>query len=208
MTISDVFPIVASLINATTTPTAATVLSTTVDDSRHSTAEIREAIRLADREIALAIISTPNHPMRARYLTPRTATYGQALPATEGGWFGVEVQDALGNWRPAIQAPREFIQRVREFPALFRNADDSLNYFDFRDYKAFFTGVACRFLTLEYVAPTGDDLLADDQYRKILVDLAVAILLAKEGGDLPGAAFYRQMATDGLTFIRQQARES
>lgn len=198
--LADVFAIVASELNASTTARNAGSLSTTIDDSRHPKAEIEEVILQSDSECVRAIMMTPSHPRRNEFLTRiEVTTNGDTLPQVTAGYTNVEVYNGT-SWVTGNHISRNAIERIRANSSIFGGSGASDFYYDISDGRAYFTGQKIRLDTFTYERTS--ECQSPEEYLSTVVHLALGRLMMKEADDMAAAQAHRNIGEAQLQMIR------
>lgn len=171
---------------------------------------IKQAVKEAAMQIAVAILTNPQHVYRGLFVssTPTAFTHAQELPQMSGEMDLVEIQ----QWEdgPWITGVLRDIQQIEAYRANRHAIYDDLShvdedsplsgYYALSNNKIYFTGYACR--GYFPVIDAGNVIsLIPDEYEGTWVALAIAKTV-KEGDNLmPVAQYYYQLGMTDLQFI-------
>jgi hypothetical protein len=199
---------VTEILNACSPGTYSEAVDINYQD-RNSVA-IRQAVKEAAMQIAMAIIVNPNHVHRGVFVsdTPTTFTHAAELPDMAGELNLVEIQPYQNaSWQTAVLRDIQQIESYRAnvnslYSSLAHNVQNSplAGYYALSNSKIYFTGYACR-----GYFPVIDDTtvinLVPDEYEGTWVALALARTI-KEGDNMTNVAqYYLQLGTSDLALI-------
>lgn len=199
---------VTEILNACAAGTYSEAVDTNYYD-RNSLA-IAQAVKEAALQIAIAIITNPQHVYRGIFVssTPTSFTHAAELPDMAGEMDLVEIQPYDGaDWITAISRDIQQIEAYREnknnvYSPLDHDVEDSPlgGYYALSNNKIYFTGYACRGY-FPVIDPSTVTTIIPDEYEGTWVALAIAKTVKEGDNLLPIAQYYYSLGMTDLQFI-------
>lgn len=158
----------------------------------YSDGSIDDAVTDAAAAVLNAIAAMPGHPLRAQLEAPVAVTNNSLLPSHSGPVGGVTIDGKPGR----LDSPNG-VQRERDNPC---NSTLNNGLYGFKGNRIVFTGTTCTVDLVQVVAPV-DPADVPESAAEAVVDKALAVLFAFDGGKLEAAMHFDKLAQEALQLI-------
>lgn len=158
----------------------------------YSNEAIDDAVTDAAAAVLNAIAAMSNHPLRSQLEAPVAVTNGSLLPAHNGPAGAVRV-----DGRPGRLDSADAVQRERDNPR-FSYLNGEL--YGWKGNRLYFVGTTCTVDLVQITEPI-DAADVPTSAAEAVVDKALAVLFAFDGGKLEAAAHFDRLAQEALGLI-------
>lgn len=158
----------------------------------YSNEAIDDAVTDAAAAVLNAIAAMSNHPLRSQLEAPVAVANDALLPAHNGPAGAVRV-----DGRPGRLSSADGVQRERDNPC-FSYLNDGM--YGWKGNRIYFVGTACTVDLVQITEPV-DAADVPASAAEAVVDKALAVLFAFDGGKIEAAMHFDKLAQEALQLI-------